>query len=92
MYFYDKFVNNQNILINISVLTTALTKNTEKRIALFQVHVLVYVRVLSSKFFFFHTIIFPHAQDRLKFTANFTDLKTSIYQVELVETQFIHNR
>lgn len=54
MYFYDKFVNNQNILINISVLTTALTKNTEKQIALFQVHVLVYVRVLSSKFFFSH--------------------------------------
>lgn len=91
MYFYDKFVNNQNILINISVLTTALTKNTEKWIALFQVHVLVYVRVLSSKFFF-HTFIFPHAQDRLKFTANFTDWKTSSYQVELVETQFIHNR
>lgn len=67
MYFYVKFVNNQNILINISVLTTALTKNTEKQIALFQVHVLVYVRVLSSKFFF-HTFIFPHAQDRLKFT------------------------
>lgn len=63
MYFYDKFVNNQNILINISVLTKALTKNTEKRIALFQVHVLVYVRVLSSKFFFTHSSFHMHKTD-----------------------------
>lgn len=63
MYFYDKFVNNQNILINISVLTKALTKNTEKRIALFQVHVLVYVRVLSSNFFFTQSSFLMHKTD-----------------------------
>lgn len=63
MFFYDKFVNNQNILINISVLTKALTKNTEKRIALFQVHVLVYVRVLSSKFFFTQSSFLMHKTD-----------------------------